>query len=55
MYGSLSFSISPSNEHPGLSSFRMDWLGLLAVHGTLRDTIKDENHPDCGDGFMTYT
>ena len=32
---SFSFSISPSNEHPGLISFRMDWLDLLAVQGTL--------------------
>ena len=35
-YWSLSFSISPSNEHPGLISFRMDWLDLLAVEGTLK-------------------
>ena len=35
-YWSLSFSISPSNEHPGLISFRMDWLDLLAVQGTLK-------------------
>ncbi|KAB0380898.1 hypothetical protein FD755_008682 [Muntiacus reevesi] len=35
-YWSFSFSISPSNEHPGLISFRMDWLGLLAVQGTLK-------------------
>ena len=34
-YWSFSFNISPSNEHPGLISFRMDWLGLLAVQGTL--------------------
>ena len=34
-YWSFSFSISPSNEHPGLLSFRMDWLDLLAVQGTL--------------------
>ena len=34
-YWSFSFSISPFNEHPGLISFRMDWLGLLAVQGTL--------------------
>ena len=34
-YLSFSFSISPSNEHPGLISFRMDWLDLLAVQGTL--------------------
>ena len=35
-YWSFSFSISPSNEHPGLSSFRMDWLDLLAVQGALK-------------------
>ena len=35
-YWSFSFNISPSNEHPGLISFRMDWLDLLAVQGTLR-------------------
>ena len=34
-YWSFSFSISPSNEHPGLLSFRMDWLDLLTVQGTL--------------------
>ena len=36
-YWSFSFSISPSNEHPGLISFRMDWLSLLAVQGTLKE------------------
>ena len=35
-YWSFSFNISPSNEHPGLMSFRMDWLDLLAVQGTLK-------------------
>ena len=35
-YWSFSFSISPSNEHPGLISFRMGWLDLLAVQGTLK-------------------
>ena len=35
-YWSFSFSISPTNEHPGLISFRMDWLDLLAVQGTLK-------------------
>ena len=35
-YWSFSFNISPSNEHPGLTSFRMDWLDLLAVQGTLK-------------------
>ena len=37
---SLSFSISPSNEHPGLISFRMDWLALLAVQGTLKSLLQ---------------
>ena len=35
-YWSFNFSISPSNEHPGLISFRMDWLDLLSVQGTLK-------------------
>ena len=39
-YWSFSFSISPSNEHPGLISFRMDWLYLLAVQGTLKSFIQ---------------
>ena len=39
-YWSFSFSISPSNEHPGLISFRMDWLDLLAVQGTLKSFLK---------------
>ena len=37
---SFSFSISPSNEHPGLISFRMDWLDLLAVQGTLKSPLQ---------------
>ena len=39
-YWSFSFSISPSNEHPGLTSFRMDWLDLLAVQGTLKSLLQ---------------
>ena len=39
-YWSFSFSIIPSNEHPGLISFRMDWLDLLAVHGTLKSLLQ---------------
>ena len=39
-YWSFSFSISPSNEHPGLISFRIDWLDLLAVQGTLKSLLK---------------
>ena len=37
---SFSLSISPSNEHPGLVSFRMDWLDLLAVQGTLKSLLQ---------------
>ena len=39
-YWSFSFSISPSNEHPGLILFRMDWLDLLAVQGTLKSLFQ---------------
>ena len=39
-YWSFSFNISPSNEHPGLISFRMNWLDLLAVQGTLKSLLQ---------------
>ena len=39
-YWSFSFNISPSNEHPGLMSFRMGWLDLLAVQGTLKSLLQ---------------
>ena len=39
-YWSFRFNISPSNEHPGLISFRMDWLDLLAVQGTLKNLLQ---------------
>ena len=39
-YWSFSFHLSPSNEHPGLISFRMDWLDLLAVQGTLKSFLQ---------------
>ena len=39
-YWSFSFNISPTNEHPGLISFRMDWLDLLAVQGTLKSLLQ---------------
>ena len=41
-FSSFSFNISPSNEHPGLISFRMDWLDLLTVQGTLKSLL--QNH-----------
>ena len=40
---SCSFSISPCNEHPGLISFRMDWLDLLAIQGTLKSLLQHHN------------
>ena len=42
-YWSFSFNISPSNEYSGLISFRMDWLGLLAVQGTLKSLFQHHN------------
>jgi len=42
-YWSFSFSISPSNEHPRLISFRMDWLDLLEVQGTLKRLLQNHN------------
>ena len=39
-YWSFSFNISPTSEHPGLISFRMDWLDLLAVQGTLKSLLQ---------------
>ena len=42
-YWNFSFNISPSNEHPGLMSFRMDWLDLLAVQGTLKSLLQHHN------------
>ena len=39
-YWSFNFNISPSNEHPGLISFRIDWLDLLAVQGTLKSLLQ---------------
>ena len=42
-YWSFSFNISPSNEHPGLISFRMDWLDFLAVQGTLKSLLQQHS------------
>ena len=42
-YWSFSLTISPSNEHPGLISFRMDWLDLLAVQGTLKSLLQHDS------------
>ena len=44
-YWSFSFNISPSNEHPGLIFFKMDWLDLLAVQGTLKSLLQHHSPP----------
>ena len=53
---SFSFNISPSNEHPGLISFRMDWLNLLAVQGTLKSLLQHHSSkasvPQCSASFI---
>ena len=55
-YWSFSFSISPSNEHPGPMSFRMDWLDLLAVQGTLKSLLQHHSSkapvPWCSSFFI---
>ena len=50
-YGSFSFSISPSNEYSGLTAFRIDWLDLLAVQGTLQHHISKASIPRCSAFF----
>ena len=45
-YWSFSFNISPFNEHPGLISFRMDWLDFLAVRGTLKSAFQHHSSKD---------
>ena len=47
-YWSFSFNISPSSEHPGLISFRMDWLELLAVQGTLKSLLQHHSSKALG-------
>ena len=57
-YWSFSFSISPSSEHLGLISFRMDWLDLLAVQGTLKSLLQQHSSKEpiicCSDLFIVY-
>ena len=55
-YWSFSFNISPSNEHPGLISFRMDWLDLLAVQDTLKSLLQHHSSKASilwGSAFLT--
>ena len=57
-YRSFSFNISPSNEHSGLISFRMDWLDLLAVQGTLKSLLQHHSSKAsilrCSVFFLSY-
>ena len=53
-YWSLSFSISPSNEHPGLISFRMDWLDLLAVQGTLKSLLQHHSSKASSSSALSF-
>ena len=58
-YWSFTFNISPSNEHPGLISFRMDWFHLLAVQGTLKSLLQHHSSKasilQCSAFFMVQT
>ena len=53
-YWSFGFIISPSNEHPGLISFRMDWLDLLAVQGTLKSLLQQQKKTRHLKEFSTF-
>ena len=53
-YWSFSFNISPSNEHPGLISFRMDWLDLLAVQGTLRSLLQHHGSKTISSSALSF-
>ena len=53
-YWSFSFSISPSKEHPGLISIRMDWLGLLAVQGNLKSQALVYAAPSCLEHSVSF-
>ena len=53
-YWSFSFSINPSNEHPGLISFRMDWLDLLAVQGTLKSLLQHHSSNPINSSALSF-
>ena len=54
-YWSFSLSVSPSNEHPGLVSFRMDWLDLLSVQGTLKSLLQHHNSSPILNNYCSKT
>ena len=53
-YWSFSFNISPSNEHPGLISFRMDWLYLFAVQGTLKSLLQHHSFKSINSSVLSF-
>ena len=53
-YWSFSFSITPSNEHPGLISFRMDWLDLLGVQGTLKSLLQHPQFKSSNSSVLSF-
>ena len=53
-YWSFSFHISPSNEHPGLISFRIDWLDLLTVQGTLKESFPIPQFKSISSSVLTF-
>ena len=53
-YWSFSFSIIPSKEHPGLFSFRMDWLDLLAVQGTLKSLLQHHSSKSINSSVLSF-
>ena len=53
-YWSFSFNISPSNEHPGLISFRMDWLDLFAVQGTLKSLLTTPQFKSINSSVLSF-
>ena len=53
-YWSFSLNISPSNEHPGLISFRMDWLDLLAVQGTLKSLLPTPQFKSISSSVLSF-
>ena len=54
-YWSFSFSISPSSEYSGLISFRMDWLDLLAVQGTLKSLLQHQNSKAISSSVLSFS
>ena len=53
-YWSFSFNISPSNEHPGLISFKMDWWDLLAVQGTLKSLLQHHSSKSINSSALSF-